>query len=117
MAAVGVQTDYIEYMMGHKTSTYLDIRMKGVEFLRNVYAASGFSIRPRTRVGRLEMLKEIIRAWGMDPEKILVKEALSEPHRVIVDSRDGEESQIKALAGALKEILRKEILGGLRNSG
>jgi hypothetical protein len=40
-AAPGVQTDYIEYMMGHIISTYNDIQMKGMEFLRGVYAASG----------------------------------------------------------------------------
>ena len=56
------------------------------------------------------MLKEVIRAWGIDPEKILVREALSETHRVIVQPRDREESQVKGLARPLKDILRKEIL-------
>jgi len=64
LAALGVDRDYIEYMMGHKVSTYHDIQMKGIEFLRNVYAASGLSIRPKTRLSRIEALKEIIRAWG-----------------------------------------------------
>jgi site-specific recombinase XerD len=48
MAALGVQTDYIEYMMGHTISAYHDIKMKGIEFLRNIYIASGLSIRPKT---------------------------------------------------------------------
>jgi site-specific recombinase XerD len=34
LAALGTPTDYIEYMMGHTISTYHDIQMKGVEFLR-----------------------------------------------------------------------------------
>ena len=33
MVALGVQTDYIEYMMGHTTSTYHIILTKGIEFL------------------------------------------------------------------------------------
>ncbi|MCJ7424595.1 site-specific integrase, partial [Candidatus Bathyarchaeota archaeon] len=84
MAALGVNQDYIEYMMGHKISTYHDVKMKGIEFLRNIYAASGLSIRPKTRVSKIEALKEIIRAWGMDPEEVLTKKALAEPHRVYV---------------------------------
>lgn len=55
--------------------------MKGVEFLHNMYVASGMSIKPRTKVNHIEMLKEIIRAWGMEPEKILVREALQKPPR------------------------------------
>ena len=81
MTALGVDRDYIEYMMGHKVSTYHDIQMKGIEFLRNVYAATGLSIRPKTRLGKIEALKEIIRAWGMNPEEILTRKALAMPHR------------------------------------
>lgn len=76
MASLGVQTDYIEYMMGHTISTYHDIRMKGIEFLRGIYAASGLSIRPKTIVGKVEAIKEIMRAWGLNPEEILTREAL-----------------------------------------
>ena len=111
LAALGVPADYIEYMMGHKISTYHDVKMKGIEFLRNIYAASGLSIRPKTRMSKIEMLKEIIRAWGMNPEEILTKKALTEPHRVYVDLRDRGEDQVKALSAALKEMLRKELLG------
>ena len=52
MAALGVQTDYIEYMMGHTISTYHNIRMKGIEFLRSIYATSGLSIKPKTKPRR-----------------------------------------------------------------
>ena len=85
--------------------------MKGVEFLRSIYAASGLSIKPKTKVGRIEMLKEIIRAWGMDPEKILVKEILAstEAHTHVFAPID-EEAQLKALSEALKDMLRKEVL-------
>ena len=110
LAALGVNSDYIEYMMGHKISTYHDVKMKGIEFLRNIYAASGLSIRPKTRVSKIEALKEIIRAWGMDPEEVLTKKALAEPHRVYVGSRDWEEDQVRALSTALKDMMRKELV-------
>ena len=53
----------MDYLTGHTISTYHDIQMKGVKFLRNVY---------------------ISLAWGMNPEKVLIKEALAEPHRIYV---------------------------------
>jgi len=113
LAALGVDRDYIEYMMGHKISTYHDIQMKGVEFLRNVYAASGLSIRPKTQLGKIEALKEIIRAWGMNPEEILTREALTQPYRTCLTP---EQEQVKALSQALKEMMRKELLNiGCKN--
>lgn len=36
MLALGVQPDYVDYMMGHTLDTYHDIQMKGIEFLRNI---------------------------------------------------------------------------------
>jgi hypothetical protein len=79
MASLGVDRDYIEYMMGHTISTYHDIKMKGTEYLRGIYLASGLSIKPKTRVSKLDALKEIIRAWGLNPEEILTRDALREP--------------------------------------
>jgi hypothetical protein len=57
MAALGVDRDYIEYMMGHTISTYHDIQMKGIEFLRGIYIASGLSIKPKTRISKIDALK------------------------------------------------------------
>jgi len=73
MAALGVDRDYIEYMMGHTISTYHDIQMKGIKFLRGIYISSGLSIKPRTRISKIDALKEIIRAWGLNPEEILTR--------------------------------------------
>ncbi len=42
--------DYIEYMMGYTISTYNAIKMKGVEFLRGLYASSGLSVKPKTKM-------------------------------------------------------------------
>jgi len=108
MAALGVQTDYIEYMMGHTISTYHDIQMKGIEFLRGVYAASGLCIKPKTKPSRIETLKEMVRALGLNPEEILTKEALSMPHRTVITAgRD--ESQMETLLKALKQKLKQEL--------
>jgi integrase len=112
MAALGVPTEYLEYMMGHTLSTYHDIQMKGIEFLRNIYAASGLSIRPKTRLSKIETLKEIIRAWGMNPEEILTREAMLQPHRTIISNNlaDTDNGEVQALSAALKDMMRKELL-------
>jgi integrase len=109
MAALGVDRDYIEYMMGHTISTYHDIKMKGIEFLRGVYAASGLSIRPKTRVSKIDALKEIIRAWGLNPEEILTKNALTKPHRTVINREQTEQNQIHQLSIALKNHLLTEM--------
>jgi len=109
MAALGVDRDYIEYMMGHTISTYHDIKMKGIEFLRGIYIASGLSIKPKTRISKIDALKEIIRAWGLNPEEILTKKALTEPHRTVIDRSQLEQSQLQQLTTALKQQMLKEI--------
>ena len=109
MAALGVDRDYIEYMMGHTISTYHDIKMKGIEFLRGIYIASGLSIRQKTRISKIGALKEIIRAWGMNPEEILTQNALTKPHRTVIDHNQIEQNQIHQLSIALKQQLLKEL--------
>ena len=47
LTARGVPSDYVEYMMGHKTSRYNDIKSLGIDFLRNLYKLADLSIRPR----------------------------------------------------------------------
>jgi len=109
LAALGVDRDYIEYMMGHTISTYHDIKMKGIEFLRGVYIASGLSIKPKTRISKIDALKEIIRAWGLDPEEILTKKALTRPHRTVIDRREIEQSHLHQLTTALRQQMLNEI--------
>ncbi len=108
-AALGVQTDYIEYMMGHTVSTYHDIEMKGIEYLRGIYSASGLSIKPKIKVSKIDALKEIIRAWGLNPDEILTKDALTRPNATIISRDQIEESQLHQLGVALKQELLKEI--------
>lgn len=109
LAALGTPTDYIEYMMGHTIGTYHDIQMKGIEYLRGIYSASALSIRPKTRVSKIDALKEIIRAWGLNPDEILTKDALTRPNATIISRDQLEERQLHQLSVALKQELLKEI--------
>jgi len=109
MASLGMQTDYIEYMMGHTISTYHDIKMKGTEYLRGIYLASGLSIKPKTRVSKIDALKEIIRAWGLNPEEILTRDALTRPNRTVIDNSQLENHQLAQLTTALRQQMLKEI--------
>jgi hypothetical protein len=47
----------------------------------------------------------------MDPEKILVKDALAEPHRSVICPENEDRAQFEALGQALKEWIRREALG------
>lgn len=119
MAALGVQTDYIEYMMGHTISTYHDIQMKGIEFLRGIYAASGLSISSKTKPSRIQILKEITRALGLNPEEILAKEALAKPHRTIITAgmkTNRDQDHVDTLLKALKQKLKQEITAEMPNT-
>jgi hypothetical protein len=108
--ALGIQPDYVDYMMGHTVDVYHDIQSKGVEFLRNIYASAGLSIKPRTHHTKIDMLKEMMRAWGLEPEKILTREALDEPHRTFATPNEREEDEIRLLGLALKDQIKKELL-------
>jgi hypothetical protein len=76
MISLGVERDYVEYMMGHTLSIYHDVKMKGVDFLRGIYSASGLSIQPRTKADKILDLTEIIHSWGLNPEEVLTQKAL-----------------------------------------
>ena len=79
-----------------------------MEKLRNVYAASAFSIRPKTRVGEIEALREIIRAWGLNPEKALTREALSQGATVRINAEEREDRDLQVLSRALRGLIRQE---------
>jgi len=40
LLALGVQPDYVDYMMGYTIDTYHDVQSKGIEFLRGIYAVA-----------------------------------------------------------------------------
>jgi len=47
-------------MFGHTLSTCHDIKMKGIEFLRGMYIASGISIKPKTRISEFRRSQKSI---------------------------------------------------------
>jgi len=108
MLALGVQPDYVDYFMGHTVDTYHDIQSLGIDKLRNIYAASGLSIRKKTRVSKIDALKEIIRAWGMNPELILTRDALSDGATTYQNPEEFENRQLKILSDQLKQLIRQE---------
>jgi integrase len=101
-----IPPDYVEYMMGHTISTYNDVKMKGIDFLRNLYASSGLSIRPKTTLSKIEKLKTFAESLGLNPDEVLSKDALIMPHRTIVDPQ---QRTIEVLNKALKQEIIKEL--------
>ncbi len=116
LMSLGMQPDYIDYMMGHTIDTYHDIQMKGIEFLRSIYTAKDFSIRPKPKLSPLEQMKVFCRGIGIDPEKALVREAFAEPHRVCTSPQELEAHQTQVLSMAIKEGIKQEVMGELRSS-
>ncbi|MDQ1280830.1 MAG: Site-specific integrase [Thermoproteota archaeon] len=101
-----IPTDYIDYMMGHTVSTYNDIRMKGIDFLRNLYASSGLSIRPKTIISKIDRLKMFAESLGLNPDEVLSKDAMTSPHRIVIDP---ENRKIEVLNDALKHAILQEL--------
>jgi hypothetical protein len=66
-------------------------------------------IKPKTRLSKIDALKEIIRAWGLNPEEILTKDALTRPNRTVIDNSQLENHQLTQLTIALKQQMLKEI--------
>jgi hypothetical protein len=108
LLALGVQSDYVDYMMGHTIDTYDDIQSLGVDKLREVYSAAGLAIRTKTQISKIDALKEIIRAWGMNPELLLAKEALIQGNITIKTQADIENHQLTVLANELKLLIKQE---------
>jgi site-specific recombinase XerD len=108
LLALGVQPDYVDYMMGHTVDTYHDIQSLGIDLLRNAYAASGLAIRRRTQVSKVEALKEIIRAWGMNPEQLLTRDAMLDGATTNRNTQDQENHQLQLLSNQLKQLIRQE---------
>jgi site-specific recombinase XerD len=107
LSTAKIDSEIVEYMIGHTINTYEDVQSLGIETLRNLYAAAGLAIRPKTQVNRIEQLKEIIRAWGGNPEEILSKDALLRGN--ITETQDQTQNhQLSILAENLRQIIREE---------
>lgn len=110
LLALGVQPDYVDYMMGHTIDTYHDIQSLGVERLRIIYAGADLTLRPKTHANKVEMLKSFARGLGLDPEKILVKDVFAEGHKVILAPAMIEDHEAHILSLAIKGLIKRELL-------
>ena len=112
LMALGVQSDYIEYMMGHTITAYHDIQSKGVEFLRSLYASSGLRIRPKSALTTKDQLRAMARGFGLSPEEAARLLTSSEPHRACVTQEERDEGEIKMLCETITERIKQKILAG-----
>ena len=110
LMALGVQSDYVEYMMGHTITAYHDIQSKGVEFLRSLYGNSGLHIRPRSALTTKDQLRAMARGFGLSPEEAAHLLTSSEPHRAYATQEDRDEREIKMLCEAITERIKQKIL-------
>jgi site-specific recombinase XerD len=108
LLALGIQADYVDYFMGHTIDTYHDIQSVGIEKLRAIYASAGLTIRPKAQASKVDALKEIIRAWGLNPEQLLAKNAFTEGAITINTNEELEKQQLKVLANELKLLIKQE---------
>ena len=108
MSAVKLDSEIINYMMGHTVDTYEDVQSLGIETLRNMYSSAGLAIRPKTQANRIDQLKEIIRAWGENPEELLTRDALLRGN-ITETSEQTHNHQLSILAEQLKELIKKEV--------
>jgi len=119
LVSKGVPESYAEYMMGHVPDKYgyNDIESKGIEYLRNVYANAAMKIRADHKTTDREMLKKtlgiLVKESGLDPDKVIMWDALAEPHRAFVSPEDTEDRQIRALSSAVRESIKREVMDEL----
>jgi site-specific recombinase XerD len=108
MSAAKIDPEIVQYMMGHTIDTYEDVQSLGIETLRSMYTSAGLAIRPKTQLNRIEQLKEIIRAWGENPEELLTKDALLRGN--ITETQEQKQThQLSILAEELKQLVKKEV--------
>src|SRR3990170_3319841 len=108
MSAAKLDPEIINYFMGHTVDTYEDVQSLSIETLRNLYTSAGLAIRPKTQANRIDQLKEIIRAWGQNPEEILTKDALWRGN-ITETSEQTQNHQLSILAEQLKQVIKKEV--------
>ena len=108
LSATSLNDEIIEYMMGHTPDTYEDVQSLGIDKLRELYLSANLTIRPKMKSSKIDQLKEIIRAWGENPEEILTKEALTRSNITIINGEERENRQLSVLAEELKELIKRE---------
>jgi site-specific recombinase XerD len=109
LIALGIQSDYVDYMMGHTVDTYHDMQSKGIEFLRSLYANAGLCIQPKTSITPRDQLRTIARGFGLSPAEAARLLTSSEPHRIYASQQEREEHDIRVLCDAITERITERI--------
>lgn len=121
LSALGMQTDYIEYMMGHTISTYHDIEMKGIEFLRTEYAKANFTIEPKPNANKMSIVYDLLKSLNLNPDEILSQQAQAMPHRAALDfdqhsqPPSGQE-QVNIMLKALVQKIKQDVVAETKNA-
>jgi site-specific recombinase XerD len=70
----GVEEAIVDYWMGHVRDTYTQIRNLDIDFLKNKYLSANLRIREAKTDERQikELLKNIVKQYGYDPERFIV---------------------------------------------
>ncbi len=112
----GVSESHADYWMGHITDTYNQVQSLSIEKQRQEYAASGLSIKPQTQITKLDTIKEIIRAMGEDPDKILTRTAQTEQAITSITPEDYANHHTQTLQQYLRQLLQVAQNPGTQNS-
>ena len=54
-----------------------------------------------------------MRTWELEPEKILTRDALPEPHRSYASPEEREKEEIRLLGLALRDSVKKDLLADI----
>ena len=107
-------------MLGHRSSTYHDIRSKGVEFLRDIYNKADLRIskQPHEAEYKRKFTTQILQSLGVDPEDYLPqRQTTAEPHRIYAAPKDEENNELSVVVKALKDSILTELQGSLTFPG
>ena len=68
--------------------------------------------RAKIKLNKIETLKGVILALGLDPNEVLSREAMVKPHRTIIDPTQRQDSDFRILS----KTIRKTLIDELKNS-
>ena len=107
-------------MLGHRSSTYHDIRSKGIEFLRDIYNKADLRIskQPREAEYKRKFTTQILQSLGVNPENYLPRhQTIAEPHRIYTAPEENDNYELPAVIKALKDSILVELQGSLAFPG
>jgi hypothetical protein len=114
LSALGMQPDYIEFMMGHTISTYHDIESRGIEFLRAEYAKANFTIEPQPVTNKMSIVYDLLKTLNLNPDQILSQQAQAMPHRTTIDytkqKETSEQEQVNVMLKALVDKIKQDVV-------